>query len=450
VAGYGTNLTKRCAVTGRSVAAIEAGTVNSVQTAAEIANSAMTGRNCPRANLVTMPHGRAEDSSLAGSGRDGVDHHIVPFEGIRLKIKRFGAVLSILTVGALMLSACSGDNHANGGSGSPPVKVSCGGQPTLKASGSTAQENAMSRFVKAFEQACPGQSVNYTPNGSGAGISEFMGGQTDFGGSDSPLNLGEYVEANKRCGSPAWNLPVVFGPIAIAYNVKGVTSLNLSGPVAAQIFNGQITMWNDAAIQLLNLGNKLPAEPIRPVFRSDDSGTTDNFQRYLDTASAGTWGFPAGKKFNGGVGEGARGNDGAAGAVKSTEGAITYIEWSFAQAQQLDMAKVITTAGPEPVAISKESVGKTISSAWFMRKGNDLALDTISFYRPNQTGAYPIVLATYEIVCSKYRDSQVTAAVKAFLESSIGAGQHDLTDHGYIPIPAAFKSRLATAIDAIS
>jgi phosphate transport system substrate-binding protein len=308
----------------------------------------------------------------------------------------------------------------------------------------------MSRFVKAFEQSCPGQSVNYTANGSGAGIREFISGQTDFAGSDSPLITGEYATADQQCGSPAWNLPMVFGPIAVAYNVNGLTSLNLNGPVTAQIFNGQITMWNDAAIGLLNLGVKLPAEPIRVVFRSDESGTTDNFQKYLDTASAGTWGYPAGKKFNGGVGEGARGNDGAAAAVKSTEGSITYVEWSFAQTQHLDMAKVITTAGPEPVALSPESVGKTISAAWFIRKGNDLALDTISFYRPNQTGAYPIVLATYEIVCSKYHDSQVATAVKAFLQSTLGAGQSDLADHGYIPIPATFKSRLATAVNAIS
>jgi phosphate transport system substrate-binding protein len=399
-----------------------------------------------------MPHGRREDSSVAGCGYAGVDHHIVPFEGIGLKVKRFRAALIVLATGAAILSACGGNNSTGGSAptGTVPAKVTCGGKATLKASGSTAQENAMSRFIKAFEQTCPGQSVNYTPNGSGAGISEFMGGQTDFGGSDSPLNEGEYANTDQRCGSPTWNLPVVFGPIAIAYNVKGLTSLNLSGPVAAQIFNGQITMWNDAAIGLLNLGVKLPAEPIRVVFRSDESGTTDNFQKYLDTTSAGTWGFPAGKKFNGGVGEGARGNDGAAAAVKGTEGTITYIEWSFAQAQHLDMAKIVTSAGPEPVAISPESVGKTISSAWFRRKGNDLALDTISFYRPNQPGSYPIVLATYEIVCSKYHDPQVGAAVKAFLQSAIGAGQNDLADHGYVPVPAQFKPRLLTAVDAIS
>jgi len=352
-----------------------------------------------------------------------------------------------------MVSACGADNNATRGSaatGSAPARVACGGKPTLKASGSTAQANAMTRFVKAFEQTCPGQSLNYTANGSGAGIGEFIGSQTDFGGSDSPLSKDESARARQRCGSPVWNLPVVFGPIAITYHLNGVTSLNLDGPNAARIFNGGITTWNDAAIQALNPGVTLPAEPIRVVFRSDESGTTDNFQRYLDTASNGAWNRGAGKTFNGGVGEGAKGNDGAAAAVKSTEGAITYNEWSFAQAQHLDMAKVITSAGPDPVAISTDSVGKTISAAWFIRDGNDLALDTISFYRPNQPDAYPIVLATYEIVCSKYPDPQAGTAVKAFLQSTIGGGQNGLADNGYIPVPQEFKSRLSAAVDAIS
>jgi phosphate transport system substrate-binding protein len=374
-------------------------------------------------------------------------------KGIGLKRNRFGVELSILAIVALILSACGGHNNAGGGStttAASPVKVTCGGKPALKASGSTAQKNAMTRFVKAFEQACPGRSLTYTANDSGAGISEFLNNQTDFGGSDSTLTPDEYAKGRQRCGSPVRSLPMVVGPIAIAFNANGVTSLNLNGPVAAQIFNGQINMWNDAAIQLLNLGVPLPAEPIRVVFRSDESGTTDNFQKYLDTTSAGTWGFSAGRKFNGGVGVGAVGNDGAAAAVKSTEGSITYLEWSFAQAQHLNMAKVITSAGPEPVAISSESVGKTISGAWYIKKGDDLALDTISFYRPNQPGSYPIVLATYEIVCSKYPDPQVGMAVKAFLQSTIGAGQNDLVGNGYIPIPAEFKPRLVAAVNSLS
>jgi phosphate transport system substrate-binding protein len=381
-----------------------------------------------------------------------------------LKPNRFRAALSVLATGALLLSGCCSENKAGstaggssasaaGGSATAavlPRKVDCGGTKTLRASGSTAQANAMTRFVIAFEQACPGQTLNYTPNGSGAGISEFTGNQTDLGGSDSPLAQNEYSAAQQRCGSPAWNLPVVFGPIAITYNVKGLTSLNLDAPTTAKIFNGGITTWNDPAIQGLNTGVSLPAEPIHVVFRNDQSGTTDNFQKYLDAASNGAWGKGTGKTFNGGVGEGARGNDGTSAAIKATEGAITYNEWSFAQRKNLSMAKIITSAGPDAVAISADSVGKTISGAAVTGQGNDMVLDTVTFYNPTQPGAYPIVLATYEIVCSKYRDPQVGAAVKAFLQSTIGAGQNGLADNGYIPVPDAWKVFLGSAVDAIT
>jgi phosphate transport system substrate-binding protein len=374
-------------------------------------------------------------------------------KGAKLRLKRFAAPLGLLIAGALMVSACGASNNATGGSttaGTSAANVACGGNKRLKASGSTAQANAMTRFVKAYEQACQGQSLDYTANGSGAGIREFTGNQTNFGGSDSPLSPSEYAAGQQRCGSPAWDLPVVFGPVAITYNINGVSSLTLDGPTAAKIFNGGITNWNDPAIAALNSGVKLPAEPVHVIFRSDESGTSDNFQKYLDTASNGAWGRGAGKVFKGGVGEGAMGNDGTSAAVKRTEGAISYNEWSFAQAQHLGMAKIITSAGPDPVEISADSVAKTIASAGIINQNNDLVLDTISFYRPAQPGSYPIVLATYEIVCSKYPDAQVGMAVKAFLQSTIGAGQNGLADNGYIPIPDAFKSRLSTAVNAIS
>jgi phosphate ABC transporter phosphate-binding protein len=372
----------------------------------------------------------------------------------RIVLASIGALVAVTCVVLAIALRNTGNvgNNATGGSTTqaPPPTVTCGGKKTLKASGSTAQANAMTRLINPFEQACPGQTLNYTPNGSGAGIREFTGNQTDFGGSDSPLLPPEYAAAQQRCGSPAWNLPVVFGPIAISYNVTGVNSLNLDGPTAANIFNGAITSWNDAAIQVLNSGVTLPAEPIRVVFRSDESGTTDRFQQYLDAASNGTWGKGAGKTFDGGVGEGAKGNDGTSAAIRATEGSITYNEWSFAQAQHLNMAAIVTSAGSAPVAISTDSVGKTISGARIRGQGNDLVLDTTSFYKPTQPGSYPNVSVTYEIVCSRYPDAQVGTAVKAFLQSTIGAGQNGLADNGYIPIPDAFKSRLSTAVNAIA
>nr|WP_246398813.1 phosphate ABC transporter substrate-binding protein PstS [Mycobacterium vicinigordonae] len=371
---------------------------------------------------------------------------------MELNAKIFCAWVAVI-LSPVVICGCGNDRKASAPSASssaPAVGVNCGGSKALKASGSTAQVNAMNRFVKAYEHACSDKTLNYTANGSGAGIREFIAGQSDFAGSDSPLSPDEYASARQRCGSDAWNLPAVFGPVAITYNVSGLTSLTLDGPTAAKIFNGTISQWDDAAIAALNPGVTLPAQRIRVVFRSDESGTSDNFQRYLDTASDGAWGKGAGKTFLGGVGEGATGNDGTASAVQHTDGAISYTVWSFAQSYALHMAKIITSAGPNPVTISADSVAKTIAAAGIVNQNNDLVLDTISFYRPSQPDSYPIVLATYEIVCSKYPDPMVGTAVKAFLQSTIGDGQNGLVDNGYVPIPDAFKQRLAAAVDAIS
>lgn len=369
--------------------------------------------------------------------------------------KALAITVSVATVATL--SACGSDNNAVAPSGSPgseaPGAVACDGKKSLKSSGSSAQANAMTRFVTAYEAACPGFTLNYTSSGSGAGVSEFLGGQTDIGGTDSVLNpdKGEVEKARARCGdSEAWNLPMVFGPIAITYNAPGVDGLILDGPTAAKVFNGSLTSWDAPEIAALNPGKTLPAVPIVVIFRSDESGTTDNFQKYLDAASDGAWGKGAGKTFNGGVGEGAKGNEGTSAAVKSTPGSITYNEWSYAKSQGLAVAQIITSAGPVPVELSVESVGASIAGATVKGQGNDLALDTSSFYRPSASGAYPIVLATYSVVCSKYPDSEVAPAVRAFLTVALGKGQEGLTDNGYIPVPEAFKGKLVKAIEAIS
>ena len=363
--------------------------------------------------------------------------------------KRSSAALSLLAATGLVFwfSACAKENSTP--SYATTAKVDCGGKQTLKASGSTAQANAMTAFVKAYEKACPGQTLTYTSNGSGAGVAEFISGNTDFGGSDSALSGNEPSMAKDRCGSDAWNLPVVFGPLAITYNLEAVNRLTLDAPTLAKIFNGKITRWDDPAIKALN-GEEMPSEPIHVIFRSDASGTTDNFQRYLDAASNGAWGKGTGKVFNGGVGEGAPGNEGTSAKIKPTEGAITYNEYSFAQAQRLFAARIVTSAGPDPVSITADTVGKAVAGATIVGQGNNLVLDTSSFYKPTQPGTYPIVLATYELVCSKYADPQTATAVRAFLQSTIGPGQANLEDHGYFPLPNGFQAKVLSAVDAIS
>ncbi|MGB0970019.1 MAG: phosphate ABC transporter substrate-binding protein PstS [Mycobacterium sp.] len=373
-----------------------------------------------------------------------------------MKAKRTGATVSLLAAGALLMSGCGSDNNttsSGSAGGATEPAGDCGGKESLKASGSSAQANAMTRFINAYEKDCPGYTLDYTSSGSGAGVSEFLGGQTDFGGSDSPLSAekGEVDRAKERCGgNEAWNLPAVFGPIAMTYNVEGVDGLILDGPTLAKIFNGTVKTWDAPEIAALNEGAPLPAAPINVIFRSDESGTTDNFQNYLDAASDGAWGKGAGKSFAGGVGEGAKGNEGTSAAVASTPGSITYNEWSFAKAQDLSIAEIITSAGPDAVELNTETAGNAIDGVKFKGEGNDLVLDTASFYMPSEPDSYPIMLAAYEIVCSQYPDADVATAVKAFMHSALGNGQTGLEDNGYIPIPEAFKSRLSEAVDAIN
>jgi phosphate transport system substrate-binding protein len=366
-----------------------------------------------------------------------------------MKHSRLVGALSLLAAGAVVLSGCS---MPHTGVAYASVVVTCGGKPALTASGSTAQANAMTRFISAYGKACPGRSLSYTSNGSGAGISEFLAGKTDFGGSDSPLSGDQYAAAKQRCGgSDAWNLPVVFGPLAITYNLYNVDFLVLDGPTLAKIFNGSIKRWDDPAITALNAS--MPAEDIHVIYRSDASGTTDNFQAYLQAASGGAWDKGAGKMFKGGVGTGASGNEGTSAAVKNTEGAISYNELSFAMEEGLFAAEIKTPASRQsrrPVRIGTDSVGKTIVGAKIVGKGNDLVLDVSSFYNPTQDDVYPIVLATYEIVCSKYPSPEIGQAVKAFLQATLGPGQIDLDKNGYIPLPPDFQARVSIAVDAIT
>jgi phosphate transport system substrate-binding protein len=350
-------------------------------------------------------------------------------------------------VGSLALSACTNldtpPKYAKG------VNIDCAGKQDLTGSGSTAQADAMSHFITSYEASCSGKQLNYAANGSGAGIQDFLAGKTDFGGSDSPLSGDEYAAGKQRCGgTDPWNLPVVFGPIAITFNVKTTDVLTLDAPALAKIFSGTITRWDDPAITALN-GN-MPAEDIHVVYRGDASGTTDNFQQYLRAASGGAWTKGAGKTFRGGVGTAAQGNEGTSKAVKDTEGAISYNEWSYAMKQHLDVAGIRTAGGD--VRIGNDWVGKTISSVTIEGQGHDssdLVLDLSKVYATTAAGAYPILLASYEIVCAKYPDAEVGKAVKAFMQSTVTVGQQGLTPLGYIPLPSDFQTRVAAAVNSI-
>jgi phosphate transport system substrate-binding protein len=369
-----------------------------------------------------------------------------------VKITRHGAAVGLVTASVLMLAACGSNTNTTPGATSSPSnapKVSCGGKNKLQGEGSTAQTNAINEIITAYNNACTGFTVAYNPTGSGAGVRNFNAGQVDFGGSDSPLSTAEAQTAATRCqGNPAWDLPVVFGPIGIAYNLPGLDGLVVNGEVAAKIFNGQITKWNDPAIKALNGSLNLPDKNIVVIYRSDSSGTTDNFQRYLKASSKGAWTQGAGKDFAGHTGEGRAKSDGVSNAVKSTEASITYVEWSFVQSAKLQSAKIDSGSGP--VALTADTAGKAVASATIKGQGNDMVLDLDALYASNAAGVYPLVLGTYEIVCSKGYDAATTQAMKAFLTVAASTGQDNLANVGYVPLPADFRAKLLAAVNAIS
>ena len=373
-----------------------------------------------------------------------------------MSVSRISALGAIALSGALALSACASENNgATPGAGSTAGGSTAAGDcfsGDLKAEGSSAQKNAIDEAIKAYQTACADANIDYQPTGSGAGIKQFIAKQVDFAGSDSALKTEpkdgkiEADDAKASCGTEAWNLPMVTGPIAIAYNVKGVDKLVLDAEVAAKIFYGKITTWNDPAIAALNTGVTLPSTPIKVYFRSDESGTTENFTKYLKAAAPDAWSYETGKKWTG-KGEGKEKSAGVAGAVQSTEGGITYAEWSYAKDNQLGIAQIDNGAGA--VELNGETVGKAIATAKADGEGNDLRLKLD--YATKEAGAYPINLVTYEIVCSKSKDAAKAKLVKAFLKSFASEEtQKSLEEIGYAPLPDEVRTKVDAAIDALS
>jgi phosphate transport system substrate-binding protein len=361
--------------------------------------------------------------------------------------KTLGTTLSATAIAALTLTACGSDNNAGttstSGAASPAGAASsaaadCGGKNSVTAEGSTAQQNAIAEFNKVWGQVCSGKTLAYNPTGSGAGVDQFIAKQVDFAGSDSALSADQGPKATDRCGgNPAWNLPLVFGPVAMAYNIEGVDKLVVNADVLAKIFQGQITKWNDPAIAALNSGTNLPDADIKPVYRSDSSGTTDNFQTYLAAAAPQSWTKGAGKEFQGGAGEGAQKSSGVVQAIQATPGSIGYVEKSPAAAAGLKNAEIDSGAGA--VALTDDSTKAAVAAAKFKAEGMDLTLDLNALYASKEAGSYPLMLATYEIVCSKGYDADTAAAVKSFMTVSANQGQANLSAAGYVPLPDSFK-----------
>jgi phosphate transport system substrate-binding protein len=352
---------------------------------------------------------------------------------------------------ALALAACGSDPNGTGGS---TTSSGASGNAdcvagTLTSDGSTAQQNAMNQWIKDYQSKCSGANITYGGGGSGQGVTDFTNGQVEFAGSDAALDptKGEVAAATKTCGSQAINLPMVTGPIAVAFNVDGLSDLTLPADVVAKIFTGKIKKWDDPAIKAANSGASLPASDITVFARSDESGTTQNFERYLAAAAPDVWTIEPDKQWAG-TGQGKEGNQLVGQAIQSTKNSIGYVEWSYAIQNNLPIAKIDNGGGP--VELTPETVGKTVDTAKITPSGTgDLTLKLD--YATKTPGAYPIVLVTYEIVCTKYKDANVGAMVKSFMNFiASSAEQQAVHNLGYAALPAGVQQKVLDQIAKIS
>ncbi|WP_228488837.1 phosphate ABC transporter substrate-binding protein PstS [Raineyella fluvialis] len=364
-----------------------------------------------------------------------------------MKISRVGATVAAATALVLGLSACSNSSQ----SGATASKSSGTLTGTLSGGGSSAQESAMTAWTDGFKGAQPGVAVQYNPVGSGAGRTGFLNGQYMFAGSDAALKADEWEKSKSICGTDgAINIPVYISPIAVAYNLPSVKeNIKMDADTIAKVFAGKITTWNDPAIADQNSGVTLPSTKITVVHRADDSGTTQNFTDYLNQAAPSTWSDKAAQtwpaKYTGQ--ESAQQTTGVVSLTQSTEGAITYADASAVGS----LGTVAVKVGDNYVKYSPEASAKTVAAA--KKVGGEAPGDmAVKIDRTSKdSSTYPVVLLSYQVFCTTYKDKATADVAKAFGTYVVSAdGQkaaHDAA--GSAPLDPATQKEAAAAIAAI-
>ncbi|MBM2622696.1 phosphate ABC transporter substrate-binding protein PstS [Actinoplanes sp. LDG1-06] len=343
----------------------------------------------------------------------------------------------ILALAAALLAVAACDSPSSPGRDS----IDCS-KGSIAAQGSSAQTNAVSAWIKDYQVSCAEATIEYSSVGSGAGRRTFFAGTGQFAGSDSPTPDEEQAQAKARCQGPLVHLPMVVGPIGLAFTVAGVDDLRLSPATIARIFTGRITRWNDQAIRADNPGLALPSTPIRTVHRSDSSGTTDNFTRFLAFTATSDWSLGASSAWPARGGIAADGSNDLVSAIERTDGAIGYVEASYARFHNLPTARVGNASG-EFVPLSDAAAARTVAGARVVgTEGLRLEID----YRIPDRLAYPLVLVTYEILCK----TGTPELVKSFLAyASSAAGQNTAAASGYAPLPEELRTKVAEAVAAL-
>ncbi len=288
---------------------------------------------------------------------------------------------------------------------------------------------------------------NYQSIGSGGGIKQTIEGTVDFGATDGPMSNDQLKEVKDKQGSDVLHIPTVMGAVVVTYNLPAAgKDLRLTPDVLAGIFLGQITKWNDSKIAAINPGKGLPDQSIIVVHRSDGSGTTNIFTDYLKKVNK-TWAVNvgAGTSVNWPAGLGGKGNEGVAGIVKQTEGAIGYVELAYAVKNNLAYALIQNKAG-EYVEATFESVSAAAAGA-IKNMPEDLR---VSITNPEGKDSYPISGFTWLLVYQNMKDKEKARAIVGFLKWAMTDGQSYAKDLYYAPLPKEVVKLCETKINSIA
>jgi phosphate transport system substrate-binding protein len=342
---------------------------------------------------------------------------------------------------ALSLAACSSSSSSSTTSSSSATATSSSAAltGTLDGSGSTFQTTFQEQAISNFKTVQPGMTVNYGSGGSGKGRSDLASNVVQYAGSDSPIPASE----QSTFKGTVLYFPVVIGPITVSYNLSGVSSLKLDPTTIAKIFEGKITTWNNSAIAADNPGVSLPSTAITIARRSDSSGTTENFSEFLVKAAPGVWTLGSSSTINWPASSrGGSGNGGVASIIKSTPGAIGYVDYADAKASGLTFASVKNSAGNyiAPSPTSATAAADSISPA---------ANLTFSAIWAPGAQAYPITYQSWVLVYQSQPSSNVAKMLQAYIGYLLGPGQAILPGLGYAPLPASLDSMAKAELSKI-
>ena len=323
----------------------------------------------------------------------------------------------------------------------------------FQGAGASSQQSAVEAWIAGFQGANSDAKIAYNPSGSGAGVQTFLTGATAWAGSDKALADDEVEQSKSVCADgTAFDVPVYVSPIAVIFNLKGVSDagkhINMDADTIAKIFDGKITKWNDPAIADQNKDLTLPDTAITVVHRSDKSGTTQNFVSYFKDQAPDSWTYDLSENWPNEVGQGAKGTSGVVSTVKQADGAIGYADFS----QVGDLGTVAVKVGDSYNEISAEAGSKVIedSKQDDTVKGDNRIVIKIN-HATEAKGAYPIVLVSYDIVCPAYKDTKQAEFAKAWLTYvTSDEGQKAAQDAaGTAPLPSSLKSEITKSIKAI-